>query len=112
MLTATDVARQLGVSRRHVYALAERGELQAYRFGDAVRFAPEDLAAYIERCRSTSTKPAAAGATNSTAALMDHDAALRSYFRRLGVAPKPKPTRASETPSSTPLSLVPSSRRP
>ncbi len=72
MLTATDVARQLGVSRRHVYALAERGELQAYRFGDAVRFAPEDL----------------------------------------GVAPKPKPTRESATPNSTPLCLVRSGRRP
>jgi excisionase family DNA binding protein len=112
MLTAEHVARQLGVSRRHVYALAERGELQVYRFGDAVRFAPEDVAAYVARCRSTSTKPAAAGATNSTAALTDHDAALRSYFRRLGVAPKPKPTRESATPNSTPLCLVRSGRRP
>jgi len=91
---------------------ATRGTL-----GDAVRFDSADVAAYVQRCRSTpcpstSTAPASAGAMSTTAALTDHDAALQSYFRRRGLAPKPKRMPASATSSSTSLQLVPSSRRP
>jgi excisionase family DNA binding protein len=38
MLTATQAADALGVSKRHLYALAAKGLLPCYRFGSAVRF--------------------------------------------------------------------------
>lgn len=37
MLTATEAAQALGVSKRHLYALAAKGLLPCYRFGSAVR---------------------------------------------------------------------------
>lgn len=46
MLTAANVATMLGISRTLVYDLARRGTLVSYRFGDAVRFAVEDVEAY------------------------------------------------------------------
>lgn len=36
MFKASEVALQLGISRRHVYSLYQKGELVGYRFGDAV----------------------------------------------------------------------------
>jgi len=46
MLTATDAAQALGVSKRHLYALAAKGLVPCYRFGSAVRFDAADLDAY------------------------------------------------------------------
>ena len=107
MLTAATVAQQLGLSVRAVYALAGAGRLVCYRFGRAVRFDAADVEALRLQCRSTATRPAPAGGTSFRASLTDADAALQSYFRQRGHAPKPKPTPASATPSSTQLRLVP-----
>lgn len=46
MLTAANVAQQLGIGARTVYALHAAGALPGYRFGRAVRFAPADVEAY------------------------------------------------------------------
>ena len=76
MLKASEVALQLGISRRHVYSLYQKGELVGYRFGDAVRFDPADVEAYRALCRSTTTKAASAGAMSSAVSLTDSDSAL------------------------------------
>ena len=46
MLTATEAAQALGVSKRHLYQLAARKMIGCYRFGSAVRFDAADLDAY------------------------------------------------------------------
>lgn len=56
MLNASTVAQQLGISRRAVYDLADRGILPCYRLGvgrGALRFDPADVEAYRASCRST-----------------------------------------------------------
>ncbi len=111
LLNASDAARQLCISVRAVYDLADAGLLACYRptaGRRAVRFAQADLDAYIAACRSTSTKRASAGASSSRVSLKDADAELRSYFQRAGHGDKLKRTPASATPISTPLRLVPS----
>ena len=62
MLTAAQVAQQLGISERSVYALAAAKKIAHHRFGRAVRFAPEDVEAYREACRSTVTSAPVRGA--------------------------------------------------
>jgi predicted DNA-binding transcriptional regulator AlpA len=110
MLDAKAVAQLLGLSARAVYDIpVER--LPRYRVGagsGAVRFAPSDVEAYLESCRSTATKPEIGGATSTPVSLVDADDALRSYFQRRGLAPKRKPTPERKTTTSTPLRLVPS----
>lgn len=51
LLTAPQVARRLQVSKRSVYRLAKAGELRSVRVGCAVRYAEEDVAAYIQKLR-------------------------------------------------------------
>jgi excisionase family DNA binding protein len=65
-LTASEAAARLKISPRKVYSLAAAGELAAYRFGSAVRFATSDLDAYTSKCRSPATTPAP-GTTSLTA---------------------------------------------
>jgi len=49
LLTAAEVAAQLGVSKRHVHNLRTRGLLQAVPgLGSSVRFRPEDVRAIVE----------------------------------------------------------------
>jgi excisionase family DNA binding protein len=106
LLKAAEAGRLLGLSARKVYALAEAGILPCYRFGAAVRFAPADVEAYRESCRSTSTERTSAGAISSTVTLPVSGTGLADYFRRAGLAPKPKSTTTKRTPASKPLRLV------
>ncbi|MHB8420598.1 MAG: helix-turn-helix domain-containing protein [Myxococcales bacterium] len=47
LLTVREVAARLHVSTATVYALADRGKLAHVRVSNAIRVAPEDLAAYV-----------------------------------------------------------------
>ncbi len=60
LLTVSDVAQWLSVSRSLVYQLVESGKLPVYRIGNgrgAVRFRPEDIDEYISSCRTEPTQP-------------------------------------------------------
>jgi excisionase family DNA binding protein len=51
LLTVRQVATGLSISTATVYKLVERGELPHVRISNAVRVAPEDLAAFLRRRR-------------------------------------------------------------
>lgn len=51
--TAAEVATQLGVCQKTVRNLVSRGELVATRIGDTVRFAQEDIDAFIAANKSS-----------------------------------------------------------
>lgn len=51
MMTAFDVSLILRVTVRTVKNLVRRGELVAYRVGRVLRFAPADVAVYLDRYR-------------------------------------------------------------
>lgn len=59
MLTAADVAKHLNLSARKVYELAASQRLASHRFGGAIRFTQEDVAAYVESCRVAARHPVA-----------------------------------------------------
>ncbi len=46
-LDAAEVARLLGVSKKHVYKQAAKGAIPSFRFGAAVRFDPGALAQWL-----------------------------------------------------------------
>ncbi len=48
LLTPQQAADALAISARTLWSLTERGEVPAVRIGRAVRYAPADLAAYVE----------------------------------------------------------------
>ncbi len=50
--TVRQVAEYLSVNERTVYRMAERGELPAFKVGDAWRFRRDDINAWIERQHS------------------------------------------------------------
>lgn len=51
LLTLEQVATLLGVRPRRVYELVWHRGLPAVRIGRRLRFRPEDLRAWLERCR-------------------------------------------------------------
>jgi len=51
LLSIGGAASFLGVSRRQIYTLLERGELPYVRVGQRTRFIPADLRSYLERHR-------------------------------------------------------------
>ena len=53
LLTITDVARILGISRGSVYGLIRAGELVPIRVGERARFEAGDVRAYLERHRES-----------------------------------------------------------
>lgn len=111
LLTAAQVATLLGLSVRAVYDLAASGELPSYRFGSAVRFAPEDVESYKTRCRSFGTKRESVSAINCTGLSTGAESALIAHFRRRGIAPRPTSStgskQAESSPSSTASNVVP-----
>src|SRR5258707_8168759 len=91
MLTARCAAIYLGVPLRTFYALG----LPCYRYRPrCTRWALQDLEAYKEKCRSTSTAPKSAGVSVSTASSPDDVAELRNSLQRAGAATRPRPTTA------------------
>ena len=55
LMTADEVGRQLGLSRRAVHDLTCSGRLTCYRVGanaGAMRFKADDVEAYLSTCRS------------------------------------------------------------
>jgi excisionase family DNA binding protein len=61
LLSINEVAELLGISRPTVYALIRRGELVPIRVGERARFAPADVAAYLERNREITPETREAG---------------------------------------------------
>lgn len=106
MLTAAEVASQLGISARLVYDLARRGILPSYRFGSAVRFDPADVQTFRSSCRSAGTPATSAGASSSTATSMVSADELQSYFLGAGVKPRLTPSIAKRGAGSTRLRVV------
>ncbi len=51
LLSVRQVAQRLGVSATTVYRLAERRLLPFYRLAASLRFAPDDVDAYLARQR-------------------------------------------------------------
>jgi excisionase family DNA binding protein len=51
LLSVSDLARFLGISRPTVYRMVRRRELVPYRVGERLRFRCEDVHAYLERNR-------------------------------------------------------------
>ncbi len=50
LLTGTEVAQRLRISRAKVYWLIQRGELPSVRMGRNVRVRQQDIDEYIRRC--------------------------------------------------------------
>jgi len=51
LLNSCQVASKLGMSKIWVYKQAEKGLLPFYRVGDAIRFDPEEIEAYLKSRR-------------------------------------------------------------
>jgi excisionase family DNA binding protein len=47
-LKAQDVAKLLEVTRQHLYAMAAQGTIPCFRVGAAIRFDPQELAAWLK----------------------------------------------------------------
>lgn len=108
MLTAAQVGAMLGLSPRKVYDMARSGEIQCYRFGDAVRFEPADVEAYKASCRVVVRDPGRIDAQKCSELLRILGADFRASgrvphgvteldraFAKIGVKPrKSRPTKA------------------
>jgi len=57
LLTPQDIAKLIGVSYRQVLTLIAKGELPAFRLGNAYRIAENDLKQYLEDSRFKSEWP-------------------------------------------------------
>lgn len=103
MLTAKQVAIELGISARTVYDLHASGALPGYKFGRAIRFAPADVATYRESCRSAGTVETRVGVSSSTALFKAAATGLASCFRAAGVKPRLTRSTAKKEQGSMPL---------
>lgn len=106
MLTATQAAQVLGVSKRTIYTLAAKGLLPCYRIGSVIRFEQADLDAYKASCRSASTPAINAGDFSSIARQAAGESALLNYFREAGIAPRPRNSTGAKRPGCTHLRLA------
>jgi excisionase family DNA binding protein len=50
------VSGMLGISTSCLYKKAERGEIQAFKIGTALRFSEENIRNYLEKCRMGKTQ--------------------------------------------------------
>lgn len=102
LLSASDVAHQLGISARQVYDLAASGTLPAYRFGRSLRFEPSDIAEYKTSCRSRGIRRAVSSSLSLTVGSAAHGSALESAFQKLGIKPRLTSSTARKERGSTP----------
>ena len=51
VLTADEVARQLKLSKKTVYRMAQTGEIPSFAFGRSIRFSSDQILEWIEQCR-------------------------------------------------------------
>ncbi len=51
MLKVSELAKRLSLSESKIYQLVEEGKLSHHRFGGAIRFSEEQIAAYLEETR-------------------------------------------------------------
>ena len=105
MLTATQAAQALGVSKRLLYTLAAEKKIACYRFGSAIRFDAADLEAYKSQCRSPATTQAP-GSISLTVSLAGSESELTNYFRRAGRAPRRSHSTSAKQRASGTLQLV------
>lgn len=94
MLTASEVAKQLGISDRKIYELAASRRLASHRFGGAVRFAQEDVDAYVKSCRVEARQRVDAPQLKLTTRNLYAElrpSALETYFAARRVKPRRKP---------------------
>ena len=59
LLTVNETAKTLCVSPRTIWALTQDGALACVRIGRRVLYAPDDIRAFIDRCRQGGDKQAA-----------------------------------------------------
>jgi excisionase family DNA binding protein len=50
------VSGMLGLSASCIYKKAERGEIQAFKIGTALRFSEENIQEYLEKCKTGKTQ--------------------------------------------------------
>lgn len=82
MLTAKEVALQLRLSARKVYAIASSGQLASHRFGGAVRFSQADVNAYVQESRRPArSKHPGTRLEPTIAAAREHE--LVAYFAKV-----------------------------
>lgn len=51
LLTVSDIAKELNVSRSKIYEMVERGEIEHHRIGGAIRFTAENLNDLLRRSK-------------------------------------------------------------
>jgi len=112
MLSAGHVAGLLGISRRHVYALAHRGDLPSYRFGDAIRFDPSDVEAYKSACRTVVPQPPSVRLSIRTVNVANANDELRAYFKRMGIKTRDPAPRRFRGKRGQKVRLTPTSPSP
>lgn len=100
LLTANEVAAQLGLSQTKIYDLARSGDLPCYRFGSSVRFDQQEVKGYIQSCQSIETKKRVASILNLTASSKVKESGLESSFRALGIKLKRMPMTGRNQPDS------------
>lgn len=104
MLTAEQVGAQLGLSARKVYALAADGSLASFKFGRAIRFDPQAVTEYKEKCQSVVSRTlrvALASSLSSRVVSMDNESEYEKAFRQAGIKLKPISSTGKSLRSST-----------
>ena len=64
LMTADQTAKALGVSARTVWTLTQEGALACVRIGRRVLYTPDDIRAFVDRCRQGGERQPALLETN------------------------------------------------
>ncbi|WP_081482963.1 helix-turn-helix domain-containing protein [Bordetella petrii] len=102
VLTPTDLADRLKISRSKARALAAPGgPIPCTRIGRLIRFDEADIMEYEQQCRSITIKCAVDIALSSTKLSTETGSELQSYFRKLGIKPKQRSSTEKKAAVST-----------